>query len=162
MIVKHAMSRHIALVNPTTPVKEIWKLIFSKKINAVPVVDARNRLQGIIAKDDLLTLLYPNYEEYISDFTSASDFEEMEKKVRNIGQKTAGDIMKRRVIFTWEETPLMRALSRMIVRHVDQLPVLSQDYKVVGMITKGDIFYALFKKKIEPAARAAARKIRRK
>jgi CBS domain-containing protein len=77
----------------------------------------------------------------------------MEKKVRNIGQKTAGDIMKRRVIFTWEETPLMRALSRMIVRHVDQLPVLSQDYKVVGMITKSDIFDELFKHRLSATFR---------
>jgi CBS domain-containing protein len=153
MIVKNAMSRHVTLVYPSTSIREIWKLIFSKKINAVPVVDARNRLQGIIAKDDLLTILYPNYEEYITDFTSASDFDEMEKKIRNIGQKTASDVMKRRVIYTWEETPLMRALSRMIVRHVDQLPVLSEGNKVVGMITKGDIFGALFKHRLSVSFR---------
>jgi CBS domain-containing protein len=39
----------------------------------------------------------------------------------------------------------MRALSRMIVRNLAQLPVLDEKDRVVGVVTKGDIFYALFK-----------------
>jgi CBS-domain-containing membrane protein len=148
MIVKDVMSKRISAAAPSTPVRDIWKIIFVKKVNAVPVVDAKGTLIGIIAKDDLLMLMYPTYEEYISDFASSSDFEDMEKKIKVVGSKSAKDIMSRRVVFTREDTPLMRALSRMIVRHVDQLPVLSSGDKVVGILTKGDVFYALFKKRL--------------
>ena len=56
--------------------------------------------------------------------------------------------------FSRESTLVMRALSRMIVRHVDQLPVLNDEDEVVGVITKGDIFIrfsAKFRGKQSPA-----------
>jgi CBS-domain-containing membrane protein len=148
MKVSEVMCRQVTTVSPNTPVRNLWKLIFTNKINAVPVIDSKKIIVGIVAKDDLLTLLYPNYEEFIADFTSGSDFEEMERKVRNIGNKIAKDIMKKNVICVHEHIPLMRALSRMIVHHIDQLPVLSQTNKLVGIITKGDIFKALFRKRL--------------
>ncbi len=148
MKVRDVMNKKLSTVPPHTHIRDLWKLIFSKKVNAVPVVDKRSILQGIIAKEDLLSQLYPKFDEYITDFEAASDFEEMEKKVRSLGDKYAEDIMCRRVVFTRESTEVMRALSRMIVRHVDQLPVLDEKNKVIGILTKGDIFYALFKKRL--------------
>ena len=70
----------------------------------------------------------------------------MEMSIRQLSTKKAKDVMNKRVVFTRKDTEIMRALSRMIVRQVDQLPVIDEAEKVVGMITKGDIFYALAKK----------------
>jgi len=162
MKVSEVMHRFVATAYNDSTVNDIWKLIFKKRINAVPIVDKNKRLLGIITKEDLLGKLYPNYSEYVSNLNSARDFEEMETKSISLGKKKIADLMNRKVVFTREDTEALRALSRMIVRHVNQLPVLSNDNKIVGIITKGDVFYALFKKKIEPAARAAGRKIRHK
>lgn len=74
------------------------------------------------------------------------DFEAMEERIKDMAPIKAKDIMCRTVIFARETTLIMRALSRMIVRHVDQLPILNNDDQVVGMVTKGDIFYSLFRK----------------
>jgi CBS-domain-containing membrane protein len=128
-------------------------------VNAVPVIDARGNIAGIVAKDDLLSLLYPNYDEYVSDFTSVSDLEEMERKVKNIGTTPVRDIMKKRVVYAHAGIPIMRALSRMIVQHVDQLPVLSDDNRIIGIISKGDIFKALFKHRLASVFKSIKRKI---
>jgi acetoin utilization protein AcuB len=157
MKVREIMHRHATIIASTSTVGDIWKLIFQKHINAVPIVDNTEKLIGIITKDDLLKLLYPNFSEYLSNITTPTDFEEMEEKSITVRQKKAIDVMCKKVIFTREDTECLRALSRMIVRHVDQLPVLSVDNQVIGMITKGDIFYALFKNKIQPADRKAAK-----
>jgi CBS domain-containing protein len=153
MIVAQAMKKIVITAFPSTTLRELWHIIFVRKINSVPIVDQHQKLIGIISKDDLLTHLYSNYEEYISDFETAADFDAMEKRVKNIGKMTAGEIMKREPVFTRTNTHIMRALSRMIVRHVNQLPVLSDDDKLVGIITKGDIFKVLFKKRLSPAFR---------
>jgi CBS-domain-containing membrane protein len=152
MNVRDVMSTKIYTAKPDTTVQEIWKLLFTKHKNAIPVVDESHTLVGIITKEDLLKALYPNYEQYFEDIPSFENFEAMENKVLESRNIKARHIMCKKVIYTRNETPVMRALSRMIVRRLNQLPVLSDANEVIGMITKGDIFSALFKKQfLSPA-----------
>lgn len=148
MKVHHAMSRDVVKAKTKTPFRELWQAIFQKHIHAIPIVDEKNRLIGIISEEDLIKPLYPNYSEFISDFMAASNFEEMEEKLADLAKLTAKDLMCAKVIFTREETPLLRALSRMLVRKVRQLPVLSEQDVLIGMISKGDIFDHLFREKL--------------
>lgn len=148
MKISDVMSRRIDVVYPDTTFREIWKIIFKRRVNALPVVDKRKKLIGIITREDLLKSLYPDYKDVIEDFSAASDFESMEEKVGELRTMKAKDLMRRRVIYTRGETEVMRALSRMIVRRVNQLPVLDTRNAVIGMVTKGDIFYALFRKSL--------------
>lgn len=152
------MSKKISLVKPDTSLRELWKTIFVHRVNSVPVVDGKGKLVGLISKEDVLKLLYPNYEDMLEDLFTARDFESMEERIHELNNKKARDIMCKRVVFTREDTPIMRALSRMIARRLNQLPVLSRkDDTVVGMVTKGDIFRALFKKHLRfaPLTKAA-------
>src|SRR3989344_5496544 len=148
MKVGDVMSRRVITVGPEEKLRELWKIIFKARINAVTVTDKQKKLLGIISREDVLKLLYPDYEDLVEDFFSITDFEEMEKRIDALGSKKARDIMHRRVIFTREDSPNMRALSRMIVRRLNQLPVLDSNDRVVGMVTKGDIFYALVKSRL--------------
>lgn len=161
MIVGNVMSKKISLVKPDTSLRELWKTIFIHRVNAVPVVDSKRKLVGIISKEDVLKLLYPNYEDMLEDLFTARDFESMEERIHELNVKKASDFMCKRVVFTREDTPIMRALSRMIGRRLNQLPVLSRkDDRVVGMVTKGDIFRALFKKHLRfaPLTKASSSK----
>ena len=148
MKIYEIMSNNVLTVSPEATVRELWKKLFSKHVNAIPVVDKKNSLLGIVTKEDLLTILYPDYQEYFADLGGIEDFESMEGKVHALGNTKAREIMSKRVVYTRSETPIMRALSRMIVRSINQLPVLDDDDKVIGMITKGDIFYALVKREV--------------
>jgi len=159
MLIGDVMSTSITVVLPDTPYKELWRAIFRRRVNALPVVDKRKKLIGIITKEDLLKTLYADYEELIDDFSSVADFEKMEEKVRELSGFTAKDVMSRRVVYTRENTPIMRALSRMIVRRLNQLPVLSKgDDYVVGMVTKGDVFYALVRRQLTHSDKTAKKK----
>lgn len=148
MDIQSIMSATSITTSPDTTVRELWKILFAKRVNAIPVVDAKKKLLGIITKEDLLKALYPDYQEYFVDLGEIEDFEAMELKVRELGSKKAKDIMCKRVVYTRTDTPIMRALSRMIARRLNQLPVLSETDMVVGMVTKGDVFYALFRKNL--------------
>ncbi len=147
MTVQNVMSKKVVVVKPDTTLRELWKTIFSRRVNAVPVVDAKRKLVGIISKEDMLKLLYPDYEGMLDDLFSSFDFEAMEERVHELNAKKARDIMCKRVVFTREDTQVMRALSRMVARRINQLPVLARkNDTVIGMVTKGDIFRALFTK----------------
>jgi CBS domain-containing membrane protein len=146
MNVSDVMSRKIATVLPTATFKEIWRTIFKNKVKSLPVVDKTKKLVGIITREELLERLYPDYQDLFSIEGNFPDFEDMEKKVSELSALKAGDIMRKHVVFAHAQTPVMRALSRMIVRRINQMPVVDADVKLIGVITKGDIFYSLFKK----------------
>ncbi len=143
--VSQIMSSRVITTSPDTKVPQIWKLIFSKKIHGLPVVDKNKKLLGIISEEDILSRLYPDISEVVENFSTGFMPEDLDEKLAAIKHLTARDIMNRRVIYARPETLIMRALSRMIVRQVRQLPVLDDDDRVIGMISKGDIFDNLFK-----------------
>jgi CBS domain-containing protein len=143
--VHQIMSKQVISVEPDTKVTQIWKLIFAKHIHGLPVVDKSDKLLGIISEEDILKKLYPEYSDAIEDFSSGSLPDDIEEKLEKLKGLKASDIMSKRVIYTRHDTLIMRALSRMIVRQVRQLPVLDDDNKLVGMISKGDIFDNIFK-----------------
>ncbi len=154
MIVSQIMSKGVVTVSPETPYREIWKRFFSKHIHTLPVVDKNNKLVGIITREDLLRPLYPQYQDVFEYLESSKDFEAMEDRVRELEPLKAKALMSGTVVFTRADTLIMRVLSRMIVRNVDQLPVLTEDDKVIGVITKGDIFYTLFRTHLVPESGA--------
>ncbi|MBI5449018.1 CBS domain-containing protein [Candidatus Gottesmanbacteria bacterium] len=149
MKIYEIMSKATVSASSDATFRELWKLIFKRRVNAVPVVDKKNILLGLVTKEDLLQALYPDYREYVEELSSESDFEAMEDRVRDMAGRRAKDVMCRRVIYTRKDSPIMRALSRMIVRRVNQLPVLDENDTLCGMVTKGDIFNALFRKQIQ-------------
>lgn len=148
MKIHEIMSEHVLTASAETTVRELWKKLFSRHVNAIPIVGKKNELMGIVTKEDLLKILYPDFQEYFADIGAVDDFEEMEGKVKSLGSTKVKDVMCKVVVYTRAETPIMRALSRMIVRSINQLPVLDQNDRVIGMVTKGDIFYALVKREV--------------
>lgn len=149
MNIRTIMSKKVFTVTKDTPYKKLWEAIIKKDINSVPVVDAKKRLLGLVTRSNLLSPLYPDEKDFIDAFSSGASYDVMENKVKEMGNLKAKDIMSRRVYFTRDTTPVMRALSRMIARNVSQLPVLSEGDKVIGMVTKGDIFHALFRRQLQ-------------
>lgn len=158
MKVSDVMSNRVVTLSPQDSYKAIWSTFFTYKINAVPVVDKQHKLLGIITKEDLLKSLYPNYLDLVDDFSKASDFDDMEEHVKDLAHVTAKELMNSRVVFTRVDTPAMRALSRMIAQRLNQLPVLSEDDQVVGMVTKGDVFKGLFKNQVRKMKSVKIRK----
>lgn len=148
MKVAEVMSRRVVALRPTSTFREIWSTIFQFRVNSLPVTDSKRHILGIITREELLEHLYPDYKELFATDDDLPDLEELEKNVQNIANVTAQDIMRKRVIYTNKDTHIMRALSRMIVHRINQLPVISEKNVLIGIITKGDIFNSVFKKNI--------------
>lgn len=146
MKVSDVMSKNVQFVTPNTPLRELWEAIFKKHIHALPVVGRDKKMVGIVVEEDLLTPLYPDYQGVIEDFVGAGDFEGMEEKIHDLVKLRAEHVMNKRIIFTRADSPVLRALSRMLVHKVHQLPVVTEENILIGVVTKGDIFDSLFKK----------------
>ncbi len=106
---------------------------------------------GIISDKDILSKLYPSYEEVISDFVHARRFEDMEDRLGELAGFKAKDIMTTTIYLTYPERPIMKALSKMLLRNIRQMPVVeeNQDNILIGMISRSDVFRALYKKVVK-------------
>jgi CBS domain-containing protein len=55
--VDEIMTREVHTVHPTTPLTRVLQMVVELKSRSFPVVDAKNRLQGIVSRGDIISAL---------------------------------------------------------------------------------------------------------
>lgn len=138
------MSTKVITVSEDTPLPEVWELLNKKHISGIPVVDEKRKLLGYVSKEDILLKMFPTVADLESLERDAD--EDIDDALEKLKKLKVEKVMSKRVIFTRAESSIMRALSRMMVRKVRQLPVLDEEDHLVGMISKADIFKQLFRR----------------
>lgn len=141
MIVKDFMTKRVQTLRPNTDYREALQLMEKHRCHHLPVLDAKERLVGIVAERDLL-LAAARYLNASAD---------------------VGDIMHQGVFTTTPDTLLTQAALVMTREKVGGLPVVSGD-AVVGIITETDIFRAFAEAvgaghSIAPPAHMVAKKV---
>jgi acetoin utilization protein AcuB len=131
MLVQDRMSKPAMTVTPETPFQEALKLMETKKIRRLPVVDVASHLVGIVSERDLL-------HASPSPATSLSVWE----LNYLLWRLTVGDIMTEKVVTVTPESPLVEAARLMVEKKIGGLPVVNESNRVVGVITETDIFKA--------------------
>ncbi|MBI2028701.1 MAG: CBS domain-containing protein [Candidatus Levybacteria bacterium] len=148
MKVADAMSRQVDYVSLDARLKDVAKLIFGRGVNGVPVVDNKKKLIGFVTEKDILSKFYPSMQEYVEDPFHSSDFEIMEGKIDEILEMPVDRIMSKNPVTVNANTPLLKAQSIMFVEKVGRLPVVDKENKLVGIISKGDIFKVMVGEKL--------------
>lgn len=147
MKVSDVMQRHVDFVDEDAKILDISRIIFGRRINGVPVCD-KSKVVGFISETDILAKLHPTIQEFAENPFVSTNFEEMEKKAKDVLWLTAKDIMSKRPILINKEDPLMKADSAMRIENVGRLPVVDDKGNLVGIISMGDIFKAIVGKNV--------------
>ena len=144
MKVSDIMQRKVDYVTPKTPLRRTVKLIFGKRHSGLPVVGEKDKkLVGFITDQDILSQCFPSMRDYIDDVVHEGDFSAMEKKLKEIINLKVEDVMNKHAIYIKEDEHLLRAASLMKLKDVARLPVVDEKKRLIGVITKRDIFKAL-------------------
>ena len=111
-------------------------------VKGLPVLDARQKVIGILSMQDILKAVYPSYMSMMNlgNFTWDGMVESLAKRARD--EKVVAH-MSREVMTVQEDDSLMECVDLMIKHHIKRLPVLDQNGKMVGMIYERDVFYAI-------------------
>lgn len=121
MFVRDRMTTSVVTITSDTPLDRALNLLCDRHIRCLPVVDAAGHMLGLI-------------DEYNLRRASAHDLE------TNV---TVAQLMTRVVISTRPDLPLSDAARQMIGHHLTVLPVLDEQYHIVGLLTEADIFRTL-------------------
>lgn len=143
-------------VHETTPLAVAWATMRLTRNNALPVMDARARLVGIVADSDLFRL--QDVEETIGKrylgLNDSEDVEEAslrevapllhERRAIELPDKTVRDVMVRDVITVFKGSPAEEAAFKMAKARINQLPVIDTDDRLVGLVTDLDLMRTWF------------------
>ncbi|OGW75266.1 MAG: hypothetical protein A2Z72_00875 [Omnitrophica bacterium RBG_13_46_9] len=147
MKVRDVMTRDVITVGLSTGIREIYRIFCEKHISGVPVVAEENLLLGMVTKTEILNVLIPDYFDMVGDFLFIDDFGALEEQLESTPSLElfiAEDLMIRNIIAIKESASLMKAPVLMNKHNVRRLPVVDNSGKLVGIVTRTDIFRALF------------------
>lgn len=122
-------------VQRDTPFRQIVDIMELHNINAVPVVDAADHVIGLVSSADLMSKI-----EYAGNHGRAL-FERQRvraARVKSTGT-AAGDLMTTPVVTVSARTSLVAAAKVMDEGRLKRLPVVDQDGRLVGMVTRRDL-----------------------
>jgi CBS domain-containing protein len=144
MKVKDIMHKKVDYVTPKTPLKKVGKIIFGHKHTGLPVVEAKSKvLVGFLTDQDILAKCFPSIREYMEDVVHEQDFKAMEKKLKEIMSLNVENVMHNKPFSIHEDEFVFKAISQMKVKDIARLPVVDDKNRLVGIITKREIFRAL-------------------
>lgn len=156
--VRDLMTTQVVTLSPEDNLKKAVIKLALENISGAPVVDNRNHLMGILSENDVLDLIL-HYQQALDkeqtdsvmlnySMDSASETDERLKMIsEEISNKLVKDVMTRTVLTTTPDTTIMEVLKSMIEMKVNRLPVVEKGV-VVGIISRGDIIFALYKRKV--------------
>jgi len=143
MKVKDVMSRSVRSVTPETQIVEVASLMCLYRYHGLPVVDADERLVGIIAERDLLHTLFPKLEKLVAEGLHSVDLDqEMARYSETLRMKTS-ELMTPNPVTVDPEMHVLRAATVMVRHNFRRIPVAS-DGRLLGMLSIGDVHKAIF------------------
>jgi len=112
-----------------------------KGVNALMVIDEKNKLVGMITMSHILKAIIPFYMEmaHLSEFAWDGLFERMCHKIEN---RLVSDFMERKVITVDSDANIFEISELMLKSRVRRLPVVEKD-KVIGIVYRKELFFKI-------------------
>ena len=154
--VRDLMTTQVITVKPTDTVRQAVIRMAVDNVSGAPVVDNRNHVLGMVSQTDILKLILKYQDKLDEDDaghplntpldTSASS-QDVNIANKEISDKKVEDIMVKSTLVTTPDAEIIEALKVMMKLGVGRLPVLEQGV-LVGTISRSDIIFYIYKKKI--------------
>jgi CBS domain-containing protein len=142
MLVSDVMRPQVFSVGPDTTVVDAARIIMTRNVQNVMVVDD-GRLAGVVNWQDILNAVLPS-THLLMQAERVPDFEALVAMSQEHTHKTARQVMRSAVHTTTPSTPAARALALMLASHVPFLPVLDSARRLVGVLTLREVLSAFF------------------
>lgn len=119
------MSREFVVVEPNTPLHEAATLLSKATVDALPVLQG-TKLVGILTASDVLT-----------------DRGRSLRKAHAATTPRAMSIMSQRLVTARADDSLQSAINKLVEAEVRHLPIVDEDYRIVGLLSDRDVRAAL-------------------
>lgn len=150
--VRSAMTGDVVTVHPDTPFKQLVQVLAERGFDALPVVDEKGRLLGVVSGADLTC----HEEEPPSIGTLLVGGRTARKQVRKARGRTARELMSSPARTVGPDEPVCAALKEMGRGGIGRVVVV-EDERVVGILARSDLLRVFLRsdEELQRAAEAA-------
>jgi CBS-domain-containing membrane protein len=141
MKVVDVMTKDPVTIGPETPLKDVADMLVARGISGLPIVESTGELVGVVSEADLLVKEKGAEPEARGGFgwhwlvSRAAGVEERAK----LAARTAGEAMSAPAISIRPEQQVAEGARRMVENQVNRLPVVDEQGKVIGIVTRADL-----------------------
>ncbi|GHF36392.1 CBS domain-containing protein [Streptomyces griseosporeus] len=124
-----------------TPFKEVARLLADHRISGLPVVDEDDRVIGVISETDLIAHQVTTADRPQAHrlFRFAALTPATRRRAAKAAARTAGRLMSTPPVTVHADDTIVEAARTMAERHVERLPVLDEEERLVGIVTRRDL-----------------------
>jgi len=122
---RHVMNRRVTAATPRAIGRDLALQLLSGMHSGLPVVDGKGKVIGVVTEFDLLRAVHEG---------------------KDLQTVKAEEIMSRTVVCARENDALDDIIAKMLEHHIIRLPVVGEDGKLIGVITRPNLLRHL----IEP------------
>lgn len=155
--VKEAMQRDVIKFKDVDTISYVAEVLREKKISGAPIVDEDNKVMGVVSEGDIMKLIEvhsPNVNLILPapfdlielPVRMRLELDELAEGVAKAGSVLVGEIMTKEVFKVKENVSISDAAKLMDKHNINRLPVVDDNDKLTGIITRGDIIGALVEK----------------
>lgn len=134
--VSDVMTRDVIAVRRDADIHEVIRLLSENKVSGLPVIDGENHVIGIVTEADILHMMGIKGENRFKDILRHLLGEPLPK--RRAGDKV-DDFMVSPPITTRPDADIRLVASIMAQRRIKRLPVVDDENKLIGIISRADI-----------------------
>lgn len=140
--VKDIMTSGPKKVSLDTSLAEVARLLLSSTFTGIPVVDGENRPVGVISQGDLI---YKAGMPLRLGLLAESDREKLSAILAGLDPKQAREVMTQPAVTIEQDKLVMDAVNLMLKRQVKRLPVVDADGRLVGNLSRVDVFHTILR-----------------
>ena len=143
------MVRDVVSVFPDTPLTDAARTLTEHHFDGVPVVDKEHTLVGILTEYDLVSkasaIHLPTFQKILQELPlHKGDSVEFQKDFQELLSLTVGGVMNQDPLTLLPEATFEQVVAAFRDHHrVNPIPVIDKDHKVVGVISRFDVFKPL-------------------
>ncbi|SMG51486.1 CBS domain-containing membrane protein [Paraburkholderia susongensis] len=143
------MSRHVVSVSAATRAAGAWDLFKRNKVKALPVVDAEQKLLGIVTRADFVD------KRSLGALAPILDYFDGWLRGDALRTPNVGSVMTTEVCTVNANAPITELVPMFANFGHHHVPVLDHAGRVVGMITQVDLISGLYRQTVAKARQAA-------
>ena len=133
----HLMTADVVSVREGTPFKDVVALLARHRISGLPVVDDDDKVLGVVSESDLMLRQATRQEGWRRRLQALSP-SARRNAVRGRA-RTAGQLMSTPAITVRARESIAVAARTMADHRVNRLPVVDDEDRLVGIVTRGDL-----------------------
>jgi CBS-domain-containing membrane protein len=140
IMVGDVMTRKVVTARIDSGIHEVSALLSENRISGLPVVDEGNHVVGVVSEADLLSMAGMEKGHSFKDIVKHILGEPVPRRKQG---NRVGEIMSSPALTTRVETDIREVAKVLESKGIKRLPVVDEENKLVGIVSRGDIVRAM-------------------